>query len=78
MTYDPKRTAFSRRVGQAIRDARVTRGVSQAELASACGAMQPTVSRWEAGWVIPDLAALLVIRDLLGVSLDDFLAGKTS
>jgi ribosome-binding protein aMBF1 (putative translation factor) len=49
---------YASTVGQAIRSARQSAGVSQAELARRIGAQQPIIARWESGAVVPRIDAL--------------------
>lgn len=66
-----RRTPLSRAVGSVIRERRIAAGIGQADLAVACGTTQPSVSRWERGYVLPDLAAFLTLHRLLELDLDD-------
>ena len=54
--YDAVRLAFD--LGAAVRDLRLARGWSQAELASAAGMTQSAVARFEAGGTVPTLPLL--------------------
>lgn len=55
-------------IGAALREARLTRGVTQEELAQALGVNRTTIARYESGLrslpvsVLPRLAALLAVR----------------
>lgn len=51
---------------------RLRAGLSQRELATACGVQQPHVSRWESGRVEPGLIQSRRMARALGVSLDEF------
>lgn len=54
--YDATRLAFE--LGAAVRELRVARGWSQADLASASGMTQSAVARFEAGGTVPTLPVL--------------------
>jgi ribosome-binding protein aMBF1 (putative translation factor) len=65
--YEAARLAFE--LGAAVRELRLERGWSQAELASAAGMTQSTVARFEAGGTVPTLAVLGRIAKALDASL---------
>jgi ribosome-binding protein aMBF1 (putative translation factor) len=65
--YDAARLAFE--LGAAVRDLRLTRGWSQAELASAAGMTQSAVARFEAGGTVPTLPLLGRIARALDADL---------
>lgn len=54
--YEATRLAFE--LGAAVRELRLARGWSQAELASAAGMTQSAVARFEAGGTVPTLVVL--------------------
>ena len=45
-------------IGQAVRDRRISLGLSQVELAACAGMTQPVLSRLEAGGVVPTITLL--------------------
>jgi ribosome-binding protein aMBF1 (putative translation factor) len=53
-------------IGCAVRDRRLTLGLSQVELAARAGMTQPALSRLEAGGVIPTIPLL----DRISIALD--------
>jgi ribosome-binding protein aMBF1 (putative translation factor) len=53
-------------IGKAVRDRRLTLGLSQVELAARAGMTQPALSRLEAGGVIPTIPLL----DRISTALD--------
>jgi ribosome-binding protein aMBF1 (putative translation factor) len=65
--YEAARLAFE--LGAAVRELRLARGWSQAELASAAGMTQSAVARFEAGGTVPTLAVLGRIAKALDASL---------
>jgi ribosome-binding protein aMBF1 (putative translation factor) len=62
--YAEARRAFL--IGQAVRERRLTLGLSQTELATRAGMTQPALSRLEAGGVIPTIPLL----ERISVALD--------
>ena len=65
--YEAARLAFE--LGAAVRELRVSRSWSQAELASAAGMTQSAVARFEAGGTIPTLPVLGRIAHALDANL---------
>jgi ribosome-binding protein aMBF1 (putative translation factor) len=62
--YAEARRAFL--IGQAVRERRLTLGLSQVELATRAGMTQPALSRLEAGGVIPTIPLL----ERISIALD--------
>ncbi|MGH3694549.1 MAG: helix-turn-helix domain-containing protein [Pseudonocardiaceae bacterium] len=65
--YEATRLAFE--LGAAVRELRLGRGWSQAELASAAGMTQSAVARFEAGGTVPTLMLLGRIARALDADL---------
>jgi ribosome-binding protein aMBF1 (putative translation factor) len=65
--YEATRLAFE--LGAAVRELRLARGWSQAELASAAAMTQSAVARFEAGGTVPTLAVLGRIANALDADL---------
>jgi len=65
--YEAARLAFE--LGAAVRELRVARGWSQAELASAAGMTQSAVARFEVGGTVPTLPILGRIARALDADL---------
>ncbi len=65
--YDAARLAFE--LGAGVRELRVARGWSQAELAAAAGMTQSAVARFEAGGTVPTLPLLGRIARALDADL---------
>lgn len=61
------------KIGNSIRELRIPRHISQAELASEIGVTPQTISRWEAGISSPALEYLPDIAVFFGVSVDRLL-----
>jgi len=60
-------------IGDRLRDARVTRGLTQLQLCSATGIAVSTLSNTERGHTRPTLDVIVKIADALGVGVDDLL-----
>lgn len=54
-----------------LRDLRKRSGLSQADVASALGVLQTTVSMWETGENMPRTALLPKLAELYGCTIDD-------
>lgn len=59
-------------LGRRIKGLRQAQGVTQAQLAEACGYDSITISRFERGEYAPGIEALETIGSKLGVSIDAF------
>jgi len=65
--YDEARRAFL--IGQAVRERRLTLGLSQTEVAARAGMTQSALSRLEAGGAVPTIPLLERIATALGAEL---------
>lgn len=65
--YEAARLAFE--LGAAVRELRVERGWSQAELAAAAGMTQSAVARFESGGTVPTLPVLGRVAQALDADL---------
>lgn len=63
-------------VGDNIRMARKSLGITQKEMAARLGVYQKDVSRWENGVLLPTLEVFRSICEVLGVSADELLELK--
>ena len=63
-------------IGNKIRDLRVSRNLTQAELGQIVGVSMQAVSKWERGG-LPDIGVLIVLADYFQISLDEMLGRKT-
>ena len=63
------------KIGRFIAERRRARGMTQRALAEALGVSDRTVSKWECGGGLPELANLLPLCALLGVTADALLRG---
>ena len=73
--YEAARLAFE--LGAAVRELRLARNWSQAELASAAGMTQSAVARFEAGGTVPTLPVLGRIARALDADLTVRVAPRT-
>ena len=64
------------KVGEFISTARKEKGMTQKELAEQIGVSDKTISRWETGNGLPDMAYLTPLCDFLGVSVNELLSGE--
>lgn len=55
---------------------RKEKGMTQAELAQLLGVTNKAVSKWETGEAMPETSLLLPLSRILGVSVDELLAGR--
>ena len=60
-------------LGQRIQELRKQRGMSQEALGDALGVSRQAVSKWENDINMPDIALLLPLSELLGVTTDELL-----
>ena len=63
------------KIGRFIAARRHERGMTQRELAEALGLSNRTISKWECGDGLPELANILPLCELLGVTADELLRG---
>ena len=63
------------KIGRFIAEQRRAKGLTQRALAEALGVSDRTVSKWECGGGLPELANLLPLCALLGVTADELLRG---
>lgn len=66
----------SKKIGTFIAVNRKKKGLTQEQLGEKLGVSNKTVSRWENGNYMPDLALLDPLRKELGISLNELLAGE--
>lgn len=64
--------------GRRIRAARDARGWRQEDLATRMDVRAITVSRWERGRFLPEVADFRRLADILGVSMDDLVPSNAS
>jgi transcriptional regulator with XRE-family HTH domain len=65
------------KVGRFIASRRKVCGLTQQELAEELGITNKAVSKWETGQGMPDITALPLLADILGVTVDELLSGES-
>ena len=65
-------------LGQKLKEARIRSGLTQEDIVRQVGVSRQTVSNWENNRSYPDLASVLKLSDLYGMSLDDMLKEDSS
>lgn len=65
------------KTGAYLASLRKGRDMTQQQVADILGVSNKTVSKWESGAGLPDIAALPALAALYGVTADDILAGET-
>ena len=65
-------------LGYRIADRRRARGLTQGQVAIHMGVSPQAVSKWERGLACPDLVFLDDLADLLDVSIEELLLGRSS
>lgn len=58
-------------------EARVTRGMSRAELAKSAGVGVRTLEYYEAGETEPGITKLIQLANAMGISIDEYIGHKT-
>ena len=61
--------------GKNLRNARIERGLTQAELAELIGIAQPTLAQYENDAKAPNVNLAGTIAEVLGLTVDDLLNG---
>ena len=64
-------------IGKRIAHLRKEKGLTQEDLANAMGVSPQAVSKWENDQTCPDISALPKLAEILGVTVDELLTGKT-
>lgn len=62
-----------KKIGKFIFEMRMKNGFSQAQLAKMIPVSRQAVSNWELGKALPDIAILLELSKIFGVSIDELL-----
>ena len=65
-------------MGERIQQLRKAAGLSQEQLAEKLDVSRQSVSKWELNDAVPELAKVISISELFGVSTDELLKGKAS
>ncbi len=64
------------KTGKFISDCRKSRGLTQRALGEQVGVSDKTVSKWECGKGLPDVAIMLPLCEALGISVNELLSGE--
>lgn len=65
-----------KKIGEFISVLRKERGMTQQQLADAIGVSNKTISKWECGKGMPELALMLPLCDVLQINMNELLAGE--
>ncbi len=63
-------------ISSGLKEQRKLRGITQVELAKETGIPQSTISAWEKGINIPNIADCIKLADFYGISLDELVGRK--
>ena len=63
-------------IGRVLIKNRHKRGITQDELANHLGVSKGAVSKWETGICLPDVSVYMALCEILGISLNEFIAGE--
>lgn len=64
------------KIGRYIADKRKALGLTQRQLAEKLGMSDKSVSKWERGVCLPDVSVYLELCAILGITINEFLAGE--
>ena len=65
-----------KKIGMYIAAKRKALGLTQVELAKQLGMSDKSVSKWERGVCLPDVSIYEQLCDILGISINEFIAGE--
>ena len=64
------------KIGKFIRELRLSMGMKQRDLADQLGVTDKTVSKWECGNGLPEVALMLPLCAILGITVNELLSGE--
>ena len=64
------------KIGKYIAGKRKELGLTQRQLADKLGMSDKSISKWERGICLPDVSVFLDLCQILGISINEFLAGE--
>lgn len=64
-------------IAERLREARKNAGLTQDQVAEMVSVSRVTVSHWETGKSLPDIASLIGLSDLYAISLDELVRGDS-
>lgn len=62
-------------IGSKLRQARLSKELTQEQVGESIGVSRQTISNWETGKSLPDVVSVIKLSDLYGISLDELLKG---
>lgn len=65
-----------KKIGKYIAEKRKVLGLTQAQVAEKLGMSDKSVSKWERGICLPDVSVYMELCEILGISLNEFIAGE--
>ena len=65
------------KIGKYIAGKRKALGMTQAQVAEKLGMSDKSVSKWERGICLPDVSVYMALCEILGISLNEFIAGDS-
>ena len=76
LTYIRKPISECRSIGDFIKYARESHGLSQIELAEATGICSSTIAKWEVDLIVPGVYNLITVANVLDMSLDELVGRR--
>lgn len=64
-------------IARRLKEARIKRGLTQEQVAEKILVSRVTISHWENGKSLPDIASLISLSDLYAISLDELVKGDS-
>ena len=64
-------------ISERLKEARLSMGMTQDQVAEKILVSRVTVSHWESGKSLPDIVSLISLSDLYGISLDELVKGDS-
>lgn len=65
-----------KKIGRYIAEKRRALGLTQVQVAEKLGMSDKSVSKWERGICLPDVSVYMELCEILGISLNEFIAGE--
>lgn len=65
-----------KKIGKYIAEKRKVLGLTQVQVAEKLGMSDKSVSKWERGICLPDVSVYMKLCEILGISLNEFIAGE--
>ncbi len=62
-------------IGKQLKEARISSGLTQEEVAEKMNVSRQTISNWENEKTYPDIISVIALSDVYSISLDDLLKG---